>query len=191
MSTEARHSADNNGWMTPLWLIQAAKKVMGAIDIDPASSPEAQARVSATLWAGPGSSYAQDGLTCPWAQRAFLNPPGGLVPEFWLKLLAETHVGRVGEAIWVGFSLEQLQSLQSRLTDEPHPLAFPTCIPSRRIAFDETPEMLAAREERCKRRGKVFNSRSSPSHANYITYLGARPWVFKSVFAGYGLVINS
>src|SRR5206468_3298175 len=56
---------------TPPWLVEAARLVLGGIDLDPASCLAAQQVVQAPTW----YSAAQDGLAQPWRGRMWLNPP--------------------------------------------------------------------------------------------------------------------
>jgi phage N-6-adenine-methyltransferase len=60
-----------NDWHTPAVHLDAARRVMGAIDLDPATSDTAQTRVGAAKF------YTQkdNGLVQPWSGRVWLNPP--------------------------------------------------------------------------------------------------------------------
>jgi hypothetical protein len=147
-SRAARHSKKSPEWYTPAEYVEAARLAMGGIDLDPASSRLANKIVKADAYFDEKS----DGLSHPWHGRVFLNPPGGIVGAFWEKLVAEYTSGRVTQAVWVGYSLEQLQVLQRFHRT---PLDFPMCVPRRRIAFE-----FPGRPER-----------RSPTHANYICYL--------------------
>ena len=73
-------------WYTPREIIEAARKALGGIDLDPALCEIAQATVRA------GRYFTQeiDGLSQPWRRRVFLNPPYAteLVGRFVSKLLA-------------------------------------------------------------------------------------------------------
>jgi DNA N-6-adenine-methyltransferase Dam len=84
-------------WYTPPELVERARTVLGDIDLDPASHPEAQKIVRAKRWYG----VETDGLTQPWAGRVFLNPPYSrdVMGQFVDKLLAEIASGHVAQAI--------------------------------------------------------------------------------------------
>lgn len=180
----ARHSMDSPEWYTPTVFVDAAREVMGGIDLDPASHPEANARL------GIAKIFTADdnGLLQEWHGRIFLNPPGGLVGHFWLKLLAEWRARRTTEAVWIGYSLEQLQTLQ-QAGDAAIPLDFATCVTSKRIAFVENEAKQAARKTKLEALGKAFNPKSAPSHSNYVTYIGVNRDKFISVFSAFGHVL--
>jgi len=55
-------SSASNGWYTPEKLVGAARTVLGGIDLDPASSEEANKTVKATRY----FTEADDGLSQPW-----------------------------------------------------------------------------------------------------------------------------
>lgn len=176
----ARHTCDSPEWYTPRAYVEAAHDVMGGIDLDPASHEEANATVKATRF----FSEQDNGLMNRWYGRVFLNPPGGLVPEFWQKFIA----GEFVEGIWIGYSLEQLQTLQC-IGATQTPLDFPMCVPFKRIAFVENAAKKAARIDKMIAAGKIPNQKSSPSHANYITYIGDRTHEFRRVFRQFGQVV--
>lgn len=84
-------------WYTPSEYIEAAREVMGAIDLDPASSESAQATVKAAEY----FSAERNGLNQPWHGRVFLNPPYAAqqVSAFVGKLVGEVKAERVDQAI--------------------------------------------------------------------------------------------
>lgn len=178
----ARHSMDSPEWYTPAPFVEAAREVMGAIDLDPASHEEANRTVKATRF----FSVEDDGLRQPWSGRVFLNPPGGLVGDFWHYMLC--NIPGVTQAIWIGYSLEQLQTLQC-IGVPTTPLNFSMCVPNRRIAFVENEAKKAARFEKLIALGKKPNAKSSPSHANYITYIGPLRERFEAIFRQFGQVV--
>lgn len=176
----ARHSCDSPEWYTPDVFVAAAREVMGGIDLDPASHPEANARIKAHKI----FTAEDNGLTQPWHGRVFLNPPGGLVGEFWLKALKDDGYEQL---IWIGYSLEQLQTLQ-QVGASSTPLDWPICFTSKRIAFVENEAKKAERVAKLLAKGKKPNDKSSPSHSNYIVYMGDEDRKFRDVFQQFGQV---
>lgn len=98
---------DNDEWYTPAWLIDMVREVLGKIELDPASSHEAQTVVQAHhYW-----TKEQNALSLNWivningptweSSRVFLNPPYShpLVEQFVDKLLQQLEKGFVSEAI--------------------------------------------------------------------------------------------
>jgi phage N-6-adenine-methyltransferase len=82
---------------TPKSYIEAARKVLGEIDLDPATSKQAQKIVKAATY------YTEEtnGLDKEWHGRVFLNPPyhRELAPKFIDKLIEEIEARRVKAAI--------------------------------------------------------------------------------------------
>jgi len=92
----ARNSG-NNEWYTPKNYIEAARAVMGSIDLDPASSDIANQFVQA----GRYYTVNEDGLLQPWRGNIWLNPPyaGKLILPFCSKLKSHADNGDVKQAI--------------------------------------------------------------------------------------------
>lgn len=152
MSANIRHSSESAEHFTPSDIVEAARIVMGGIDLDPATTAFAnKERVKAKRF----YTRVDNGFTKPWKGSVFLNPPGGRCDDngkrvkvggqssakaWWRKLVHEYDSGRVTQAIFVGFSLEILQSaqlIQGEDTHPPtsHPLFFPFCVPIRRTKY--------------------------------------------------------
>lgn len=91
----------SNEWYTPAIYIEAARSVLGQIDLDPASCEEAQRVVQA------GTYYTidDDGLSRNWAGCVWLNPPYGTlagksVAGIWIaKLIEQYQIGQTTAAI--------------------------------------------------------------------------------------------
>jgi len=83
-------------WYTPAEYIEAARKLMGGIDLDPASSESAQKTVAAKQY----FIEAENGLEKEWAGRVWLNPPyGSVIAAFVTRLVEFVGSGKVSEAV--------------------------------------------------------------------------------------------
>ena len=82
---------------TPAESIEAVRRALGEIDLDPASCSFAQKTVRARKF----YTERDNALNLEWHGRVFLNPPyhRELAPKFIDKLIAEISAGRVTEAI--------------------------------------------------------------------------------------------
>jgi hypothetical protein len=88
---------ESNEWYTPPRFISLAREVLGEIDIDPASTAEAQKIVRARQY----FDKYQNGLAQYWRGRVWLNPPYSrqLIGKFIGKLLMEWEAGRISACI--------------------------------------------------------------------------------------------
>ena len=183
----SQHSSESNEHYTTPDIIEAARELMGGIDLDPASCPMAQETVQATAWYGPGSPFGEDGLAEPAAGRVWLNPPGGLVPDeykgmgtqsfaalWWAAYSSMWQEGEIDQMVFLGFTLEILRSTQG--LDVPWPGDFPICIPSSRIKFDTVNKI----RTKGKKKGQLIDPSKppgvrvkgdSPTHANVVVWL--------------------
>ena len=86
-----------NDWHTPPQYLDAARRVMGGIDLDPATSEVAQRRVGAARF----YTKDDDGLAQPWAGRVWLNPPYAqpLIRHFVERLVECWQTGEIAAAI--------------------------------------------------------------------------------------------
>lgn len=91
------NNSGNNEWYTPAPYLEAARRVLGNIDLDPASCEIANEVVRADEY----YDDADDGLTLPWAGRIWLNPPyaGDLIGRFVAKLIYHIDAEDIIEAI--------------------------------------------------------------------------------------------
>jgi len=92
----ARNSGENE-WYTPKKYIDAAVKVMGGIDLDPASSATANKIIGASKF----YSRDDDGIQHEWCGRVRMNPPysSDLIGEFTCKFIEEYGGVRISEGI--------------------------------------------------------------------------------------------
>ena len=90
-------SSGENEWYTPPDYIELARKVMGCIDLDPASSKLAQKNVQASAF----YTIDVDGLSKPWHGNVWLNPPYSkdCIGKFASKLRESVESKSVQQAV--------------------------------------------------------------------------------------------
>lgn len=91
------NNSGNNEWYTPEAYAEAARKVMGGIDLDPASSETANAVIKAERY----FTAEDNGLEQSWEGKIWLNPPYAqpLIQQFSEKLVSSIESGELKEAI--------------------------------------------------------------------------------------------
>lgn len=97
-STSNGHvSNETYEWYTPLAYIEAARAVMGTIDLDPASCDRAQKSVAA----GKYYTAADDGLAQPWFGNVWLNPPYNMpaIERFTTRAMETYSKGEIAQAV--------------------------------------------------------------------------------------------
>jgi ParB family chromosome partitioning protein len=166
-TTEMAHvgqSTGENEWYTPGPYIRAACRVMGGIDLDPASTEIANAVVGAETF----YTAEQDGLRFGWRGRVWMNPPYArpLVDQFCGKLCEEVANGNVSEAIVLVNNATETVWFQ-RMPE----IAKAICFPSGRVKFWH-PE----RE-------------SAPLQGQAALYFGERVREFCAEFAEFGFTV--
>lgn len=138
-------SMNTPDWGTPPAIVEAARKFMGGIDLDPASSASRNQVVKADKWLGLEHVDPEVGIPCGWgdARRIFINPPGGYTTEgqslsllFWNALGAQMDEVESGAFIWVAYNINQLQTLQT--ASEALVRQCCVCVPNRRVKYLDT-----------------------------------------------------
>jgi phage N-6-adenine-methyltransferase len=86
-----------NEWYTPQEYVESARFVLGAIDLDPASTEQANETVKARTF----FAEADNGLEKDWFGNIWLNPPYAqpTIAQFADKVVAEWESGRITSAI--------------------------------------------------------------------------------------------
>lgn len=170
-----QHSSRSDLWYTPMHILERVHSVLGSVDFDPASDDFGNSRVKATRYLGADGTNTE--LWPNVASTVFVNPPGGKTGRysnavlFWEALMAYRGAGLLTDAVFMSFSVEHLQTTQNRSCLPM--LAFPICIPRKRIRFDHNGPTL----------------KTSPSHSNAIVYvhgLRNRTEQFTELFADIG-----
>jgi len=164
-TTRNINSSESFEWYTPGEYVDAARAVLGGIDLDPASCEQANEVVRAAEF----FTEQDDGLSREWCGRVWLNPPyGRLCPQFVAKLTGEYEAGRVSEAILLVSAYATETAWFQPLLDER-----PICFTSRRIAFFSP-----------SGRG------SSSTHGSALVYFGCDAERFADVFCAYGAIVE-
>jgi phage N-6-adenine-methyltransferase len=163
----ARSSGENE-WYTPAKFIIVAAGVMGCIDLDPASSDEAQKTVNA----GAYYTIETDGLAKPWFGNVWLNPPYSkdLVGKFAAKLLTSLEDSSVQQAVVLVNNATETQWFQSLAVK-----CDAICFPCGRIQFIDKTGMVA----------------NSPLQGQALLYFGERATRFCKAFAEIGFTAFS
>ena len=157
--------SDQNDWRTPRKFLDSARAVMGAIDLDPATSIEANETVKATKI----YTEIENGLLQPWKGRVWLNPPyGGDARVFVERILKEYQVGNVTAAcLLVNSHPTETKWFQELF-------AHAVCFVRGRIDFGGPSRAVA----------------STSTHGSAIVYLGENETKFAEEFAQYGSVVR-
>ena len=150
---------------TPAKYIEAAREVMGGIDLDPASNMHAQKTVKATEW----YDEAENGLLQAWNGRVFLNPPYAYptVGHFIEKLCGEIADGNVTAAI-----LLTNNNTDTKWWHLAASLSAAVCFTAGRINFY-----------------KEDGSITQPTNGQTFFYFGDNAKQFANVFGEYGLLM--
>lgn len=158
----AQHSSASNEHFTPRAIVEAARELMGGIDLDPFSCAAANKIVRAASFVslpqdafqpsvswGLGQVVRDDGRT---GSRVFCNPPGGKLDRktlkptkgagyssagvAWARFVHEWQQGTVEQGLFVGFNLEILRTSQGWVEHGiPGCSSFPCCFPKDRLGF--------------------------------------------------------
>jgi ParB family chromosome partitioning protein len=157
------HNTGNNEWYTPPVYLEAARLVLGAIDLDPASSAIANESVKATKF----YSEADDGLARSWRGRVWMNPPYAhpLISQFCDQLV-EYYEGRDVTAAIVLVNNGTETKWGQRLLGASSAL----CLPAGRIRFVDPDG----------------NPGGAPLQGQMVVYLGDSPRRFAEVFGAFG-----
>lgn len=164
----AAHVAQNSGeneWYTPEAFIQAARLVLGEIDLDPASSRQANEIVRAAVF----FSRADDGLTQVWQGRVWMNPPYAqpLIAQFaekWARSIEARDISASIALVNNGTETEWFYTMAG--------VADAICFPHGRVRF-----------------WSPTNDSAAPLQGQALLYAGPERDRFASTFASFGFVL--
>jgi ParB family chromosome partitioning protein len=160
------NNSGNNEWYTPPMYVQAAKDVMGSIDVDPASCELANATVQAATF----YDERANGLTKTWSGNVWMNPPYAqpLISQFCSALVEKFQAGEVKQACVLVNNGTETGWFQSLLEH-----ASAACLVKTRIKFID----------------KDGNPSGAPLQGQAILYLGKNTGEFSDVFSSFGKVL--
>ncbi len=165
----------SNEWYTPARYVEAARLVLGGIDLDPASCEMANRTVKATRY----YTQSENGLEQPWYGRVWLNPPYGStngksnMRTFAIKLVQEYLSGNVKQAILLTTSRTDTDHF--RLLWE-----YPICFSDHRVAF-----------YRPRKHFAELASEAAHMHGTIFVYLGPHEQTFIEHFSRFGRIARA
>ena len=160
------HNSGENEWYTPADYTAVARAVMGAVDLDPASSDAANLLVQAARY----YTVDDDGLTKDWSGRVWMNPPYSqpLIAQFCAKLVRSVLDGHVTQACVLVNNATETAWFQSLLD-----VAAAVCFIRGRVKFLNA---------------QMFPN-GAPLQGQALLYIGPRVDAFKSAAAPLGKVL--
>lgn len=161
------NNSGNNEWYTPSIYIESARKVLGNIDLDPASCETANSIVQADKY----FTQETNGLDKEWKGKVWLNPPyaSSLIKLFINKLVDEYQSGNTTEAILLVNNATETQWAKAALVD-----CNSVCFVERRIKF----------------LNKDLVPANTPLQGQMFVYFGKDKERFSEVFSAYGLIMQ-
>ncbi len=180
MSTHIGLSNRTDQWFTPPEIVNRVRATFNDfIYLDPCGSQESNKIVQAA------KVITTNSIDTDWgyAGNVFCNPPSGkyIGPNPYYKGLSNPQAffkklnhgmdwGTIDQYIFLGYSIEQLQTLQTK-TEFPSDCLI--CVPSKRIRFVDQ-----------------SGNRNSPTHGNCIIYRGSQKGKFYDTFRDMGVILK-
>lgn len=155
-----------NEWYSPEEVVEAARRVMGGIDLDPASCRQANLIIRAARY----YTRADDGLTKAWHGRVWLNPPyDTFAPKFFVKFCEEHATGNVPTACL----LLGTHHLTTRWYQRAKAFSTILCLPAGRLKFT----------------GRLGRG-NPPMHGSAILGVGVDHGQFRREFGTFGTILD-
>lgn len=163
------HVGNNSGeneWYTPKPYIESAKRVMGSIDLDPASCELANKNVQAEKY----FTQEDNGLEQTWNGNVWMNPPYAqpLISEFASAITQKYFDGEINQACVLVNNATETGWFQEMLE-----VASAVCFVKGRIKFIDT----------------KGNPGGAPLQGQAILYMGKKPDIFCEHFSQFGTVL--
>ena len=156
--------SNENEWYTPSTYVEAARYVLGGIDLDPASTSKANETIKAERF----YTKTQDGLSQAWSGRVWLNPPyGGMTAKFIEKFVSGFRARQITAGIClVNAHCTDTEWFQSLWIGT-------LCFTNHRIDFTSEKE-----------------KHSTSTHGSVFAYLGPIAGRFACAFERFGVIVQ-
>jgi len=160
------NNSGNNEWYTPSEYVEAAREVMGCIDLDPASSETANKTVKADAY----FTREEDGRGMDWFGNVWMNPPYAqpLVSEFCSKLRDSFLGGSVSQACVLVNNATETGWFQGLLE-----ISEAACFIKGRVKYLDV----------------EGNASGAPLQGQAILYMGDNKLLFAERFSSFGIVM--
>jgi ParB family chromosome partitioning protein len=161
-------NSGENEWYTPKYIIDAVVKVMGKIDVDPASSEIANKTINAKIF----YTIETNGLKQKWTGNVWLNPP-----------YSQPLIFEFSEAVCKKFEKEEFEEICILVNNATETKWFQN--------------MLKICSSVCFLNGRVKfidvkgNPNSAPLQGQAIIYMGSNTVGFKKIFNELGVVLSN
>lgn len=168
-------SSESNEWYTPAKYILSVRRVLGTIDLDPASNLLANQTVKSARYFGADNGI--DGLFEPWRGKVFCNPPYGRREldgklQSNQKLWSQKMIGAyTGSYIAEGILLINSNTEASYFRQL---WKYWKCFTDHRIKFVAPPSVA---------------KKNQPTKGNVFVYFGKRPLAFAFEFSQWGQIV--
>lgn len=168
MKPNILHSSQSVEWYTPQKYIDSVKKVLGQIDLDPASNEEVNKSIKAHSF----FSEQEDGYIKRWFGSVWMNPPYGFRngisnQQLWTeKLINEYEQKNVKEAICLVNASTDTKWFQKLWR-------YPICFTDHRIKFIP-----------------AGGNKNQPTHGSVFVYFGKNFENFRKEFGQYGVIVR-
>jgi ParB family chromosome partitioning protein len=162
------HSSESVDYYTPSIYVEAARAVMGGIDLDPASCEEANQIVKATKF----FTIEDDGLSLEWFGKVWLNMPYG------------KRDGKSNQGLWTE---RAIRAYRARKIEQA--VALMNATPDRGWFQPFWEHDVCLTDHRIEFLVPGGATKDDPTHGNAFLYLGPNGELFARMFRRFGAVI--